>query len=91
MTTNKQSTSRIDFNLVLILMLLCIASCISIYSAQTTGQYQDNFFLKQIVWYFAGSVIIAVVITLDSDQLKKISWYAYGFGHLSLSVFNRCA
>ncbi len=80
MTTNKQSTSRIDFNLVLILMLLCIASCISIYSAQTTGQYQDNFFLKQIVWYFAGSVIIALVITLDSDQLKKISWYAYGFG-----------
>ncbi len=80
MTTNKQSTSRIDFNLVLLLMLLCIASCISIYSAQSTGQYQENFFLKQIVWYFAGTVIIALVITLDSDQLKKISWYAYGFG-----------
>lgn len=61
-------------------MLLCIASCISIYSAQSTGQYQENFFLKQIVWYIAGTVIIALVITMDSDQLKKISWYAYGFG-----------
>lgn len=80
MTTNKQSTSRIDFNLVLILMLLCIASCISIYSAQSTGQYHENFFLKQIVWYIVGTMIIAAVITLDSDQLKKISWYAYGFG-----------
>ncbi|MBB6445047.1 FtsW/RodA/SpoVE family cell cycle protein [Bacillus benzoevorans] len=80
MTTNKQSTSRIDFNLVLILMLLCIASCISIFSAQSTGQYQENFFLKQIVWYCVGTMIIASVITLDSDQLKKISWYAYGFG-----------
>lgn len=80
MTTTKQSTSRIDFNLVLILMLLCIASCISIYSAQSTGQYQENFFLKQIVWYCVGIMIIASVITLDSDQLKKISWYAYGFG-----------
>lgn len=80
MTTNKQSTSRIDFNLVLILMLLCIASCISIYSAQSTGQYQENFFFKQIVWYCVGIMIIASVITLDSDQLKKISWYAYGFG-----------
>ena len=67
-------------------MLLCIASCISIYSAQTTGQYQDNFFLKQVVWYF-GAVIIALVITLDSDQLKKISWYAYGFGLLAFLAF----
>ena len=80
MTTNKQSTSRIDFNLVLILLLLCIVSCVSIYSAQSTGQYQENFFLKQIVWYCVGTMIIASVITLDSDQLKKISWYAYGFG-----------
>nr|WP_295972597.1 FtsW/RodA/SpoVE family cell cycle protein [uncultured Bacillus sp.] len=80
MTTSKQSTSRIDFNLVLVLMLLCIASCVSIYSAQSTGQYQENFFLKQIVWYCIGVGIIASVITLDSDQLKKISWYAYGFG-----------
>lgn len=80
MTTKKQSTSRIDFSLVLILMLLCLASCIAIYSAQTTGQYQDNFFLKQIVWYIVGTMIIAAVITLDSDQLKKIAWYAYGFG-----------
>ena len=27
-----------------------------------------------------GTGIIAVVITLDSDQLKKLSWYVYGFG-----------
>ncbi|WP_394234573.1 FtsW/RodA/SpoVE family cell cycle protein [Niallia oryzisoli] len=78
--TDKQSTSRLDFSLVLILLLLFLASCISIYSAQKTGQYGENFLLKQIVWYIVGSGIIAAVITLDSDQLKKLSWYAYGFG-----------
>ena len=78
MTTNNQS--KIDFSLVLIIMLLFIASCVSIYSAQSTGQYKENFFLKQIIWYAVGTGIIAAVITLDSDQLKKISWYAYGFG-----------
>ncbi len=78
--TNKQSTSRLDFGLVLILLLLFLASCISIYSAQKTGQYGENFLLKQIVWYMVGTGIIAAVITLDSDQLKKLSWYAYGFG-----------
>jgi len=81
MTHNKTTTPpRVDFSLVLILMLLFLISCISIYSAQTTGQYKENFLLKQIVWYTVGTGIIIGVITLDSDQLKKISWYAYGFG-----------
>lgn len=78
--TNKQSQSRLDLGLVLILMLLFLASCIAIYSAQTTGQYNENFLLKQIIWYAVGTGIIAAVITLDSDQLTKITWYVYGIG-----------
>ncbi|MFO1445247.1 rod shape-determining protein RodA [Bacillus sp. Bva_UNVM-123] len=81
MTSNKNtSPPKLDFSLVLILLLLFLVSCISIYSAQTTGQYKENFLLKQIVWYGVGAGIIAAVITLDSEQLKKISWYAYGCG-----------
>lgn len=86
MTTNNQSQSKLDFNLVLILMLLCLASCIAIYSAQQTGQYNENFLIKQIVWYIAGTMIIASVITLDSEQLTKITWYLYGIG-LALLAF----
>src|SRR4051812_48062950 len=85
MTTNNQTTTKIDYSLVLILFLLFISSCIAIYSAQTTGQYSENFLLKQIVWYVIGMGIIALVITVDSDQLKKISWYAYGFGLILLA------
>lgn len=73
-------SSRIDFGLVMILLLLCITSFISIYSAQSTGQYDKNFVAQQIFWYIVGIGIIAGIITLDSDQLKKISWYTYGFG-----------
>ncbi|WML47037.1 FtsW/RodA/SpoVE family cell cycle protein [Neobacillus sp. PS3-34] len=80
MTSNKNTTSKLDYNLVFIVFLLFLASCISIYSAQSTGQYKENFLLKQIVWYAVGGGIIAGVITLDSDQLKKLTWYAYGFG-----------
>ncbi|MBS4190645.1 rod shape-determining protein RodA [Bacillus sp. FJAT-49705] len=81
MTSNKTTNPpKLDYSLVLILFLLFLVSCISIYSAQTTGQYSENFLLKQIVWYMVGTGIIAAVITLDSEQLKKISWYAYGFG-----------
>ena len=80
MTTNKQSASKLDFGLVLILMMLFLSSCIAIYSAQTTGQYNENFLLKQIIWYIAGSGIIAAVIILDSEQWMKITWYVYGIG-----------
>lgn len=73
-------SSRIDFGLVTILLLLCIMSLLAIYSAQSSGQYTDNFLLKQVLWYLVGIGIIFGFITLDSDQLKKISWYAYGFG-----------
>lgn len=86
MTSNKNATSKLDYNLVFILMLLFLVSCISIYSAQSTGQYKENFLLKQIIFYIVGTGIIASVITLDSDQLKKITWYAYGFG-MFLLVF----
>ena len=85
MTSNQKSNTRLDYGLVLILFLLFLASCISIYSAQSTGQYSENFLLKQVVWYAVGIVIIAVVIRLDSDQLKKLTWYAYGFGIAMLS------
>lgn len=84
MTSNQKNNSRVDFGLVLVLMLLFLASCVSIYSAQAAGQYSENFLAKQIVWYTVGVVIIAIVIRLDSDQLKKLTWYAYGLGIAAL-------
>ncbi|MGE7778484.1 rod shape-determining protein RodA [Peribacillus sp. NPDC097264] len=84
MEEQNKFSSRIDFSLVTILLLLCIGSCLAIYSAQTTGQYEENFLIKQIFWYAVGVGIVLGIITLDSDQLKKISWYAYGFGLLLL-------
>ena len=80
MEEQNKFSSRIDFSLVTILLLLCVASLVAIYSAQSTGQYTENFLIKQIFWYIVGIGIVFGVITLDSDQLKKISWYAYGFG-----------
>ena len=80
MQEQKKFSSRIDFGLVTILLLLCITSLGAIYSAQSTGQYTENFLIKQIMWYCVGIGIIFGVITLDSDQLKKISWYVYGIG-----------
>ncbi|MEH7418916.1 FtsW/RodA/SpoVE family cell cycle protein [Neobacillus drentensis] len=84
MTSNSNTTSKLDYSLVFILILLFLASCFAIYSAQASGQYKENFLIKQIVWYVVGAGIVTMVMTLDSDQLKKLTWYAYGFGILLL-------
>lgn len=76
----KKPTEKFDWTLSLILFLLFLVSCISIYSAQTTGQYNENYFIRQIFWYVVGVIIVAVVMFFDSDQYKKLSWYLYGFG-----------
>ncbi len=86
MTSSKNTTSKLDYSLVFILLLLFLASCLSIYSAQASGQYDSNFLIKQIIFYGIGCGIIAAVIRLDSDQLKKLTWYAYGVG-IFLLVF----
>ncbi|WP_409302565.1 FtsW/RodA/SpoVE family cell cycle protein [Peribacillus sp. SCS-155] len=85
MQSDKNISSRIDYGLAFILFLLFLASLSAIFSAQSTGQYGENFLLKQLLWYVVGVGIIVGTITLDSDQLKKISWYSYGFGCLLLA------
>ncbi|MGJ7922772.1 FtsW/RodA/SpoVE family cell cycle protein [Neobacillus sp. LXY-4] len=78
--SSQKPPDKFDWTLSLILLLLFIFSCVAIYSAQTTGQYEDNFLLRQIFWYGVGIAIIMVVMLFDSEQFRKLSWYLYGLG-----------
>ncbi|MEY8344332.1 rod shape-determining protein RodA [Niallia circulans] len=75
-----KNSSKIDYTLVLILMLLCLTSLIAIYGANS------SYVLKQVMYYVVGIGIIISVIRLDSDQLKKLTWYLYAFGLFLLVV-----
>lgn len=86
MTSQKKQIPKIDYGIILTLMLMMIASLIIIFSAQTTGQYKTNFVLQQVMWYTIGSVVAALVMQLDSEQMRKISWYLYGAGLVMLII-----
>jgi rod shape determining protein RodA len=75
---------RFDWTLTLLLFLFFLVSCAAIYSAQTTSEYGRNFLMTQIFWYIIGAAIISVSILFDSYQIKRLSWYFYGFGLLLL-------
>ncbi|MDT2046012.1 rod shape-determining protein RodA [Priestia aryabhattai] len=84
MGENQRNVSRFDWNLAFLLFLFFCVSITAINSAQTIGQYDSNFVIKQVAFYVIGTVIIAFVMRLDSDQLQKLSWVFYGFGNFLL-------
>lgn len=84
-SSNKKQIPKIDYGIILTLMLLALISLISIYSAQKTGQYKTNFVPSQIQWYVLGSIGAYIVMKFDSDQLKKLAWYVYILGILLLA------
>lgn len=85
MNQQNKMAGRIDYGIVLTLMLLCIISLISIYSAQLTNeQYNANFVVKQGIWYVVSTFAIIVMMQLDYEKLTKWAYYFYGFGLLTL-------
>src|SRR3954451_4910285 len=87
MNRNDRVTEKFDWSLTLLLFLFFLVSCIAIYSGQASNQYEGtNFLIQQIFWYVVGAIIIAVIMHFDSDQLRKLSWFLYGFGILLLLI-----
>lgn len=80
----KKQTEKFDWSLTLLLFLFFMISCLAIYSAQTTAQYDENFLLRQVFWYVVGSMIIFIALLFDPDHYKRLTWYLYGLGILLL-------
>ncbi|MFD1032026.1 FtsW/RodA/SpoVE family cell cycle protein [Metaplanococcus flavidus] len=86
MQTNKSFADRIDWSLAFILFLFFIVSLVAISSAQTSGQYLTNFVPKQGLFYILSIGMIGVLMYFDPEQYKKMAYYLYGLGILSLFI-----
>lgn len=84
MEPKKKPMPKLDYGIILSLMLLALVSFITLYSAQTTDQYNINFVLLQAIWYVIGAVAIIFIMQFDSDQMRKISKYAYIIGLVAI-------
>ncbi|WP_173918343.1 FtsW/RodA/SpoVE family cell cycle protein [Halobacillus sp. Marseille-Q1614] len=75
---------RFDWKLFFTLCLFLTISSIALYSAQQSPQYNDNFMVRQLVWYIVGFAIIGVMLYFEPDFYKKISWPLYIAGLIVL-------
>lgn len=78
--------ARIDWILVLILIVLAVISVVMIQSAMTSGQYSTDFVLRQILFYVLGFISLFVITFIPIKFFKQYIWVIYGIGMLSLIV-----
>lgn len=80
---------KLDYVIVICLILLCIISCCFIYSSSVaSGQYNGaiTFVYKQIMYYTLGFILIIFISKLDMRQLKIISLIIYAFMFISIII-----
>ncbi|WP_058308125.1 FtsW/RodA/SpoVE family cell cycle protein [Gracilibacillus massiliensis] len=85
--SEKNSNTKLDYSLIMIIILLAIISIFTLYTLNpylNQNPLYQNMYLKQIVWYIAGSMAIAVIMIFDYDRFRQVSWLLYGIGIISL-------
>lgn len=87
--SEENTQSKLDYSLILIIILLAIISVFTLYTLDpylSQNPILQNMYLKQIVWFLAGSMAIAVIMMFDYDRLRQLSWLVYGIGIVALTM-----
>lgn len=78
---------KIDFILLIIVLLLATISLISINSAENLlGSRADNYTIKQLIWYIIGFIAIIILSFIKNENILKYTKYLYLAGVLSLII-----
>lgn len=82
---NENKESKIDYGIILSIMLLAIISIATLFA--TTYMIEGKglqITIMQVIWYIVGIIAIVVIMQFDSEQLWKLAPIAYGVGLLLL-------
>lgn len=69
---------QIDFSILLPVVLFAIIGITTIYSAESLLIEENNYALKQLIWYGIGTISIFLVILFGNKKIMKYAWYLYG-------------
>jgi rod shape determining protein RodA len=76
---------KINFKIVIPILLMAIVSIITIYSALTyTSKSLGNLALKQAVWYIVGFILVFILLKLKNEYLYRHAWVLYIIGNVLL-------
>lgn len=76
---------KINYKILIPIILLSIISVITIYSALTyTSPSLGNLALKQGIWYGIGWILVFVLYKLKNEYLYRHTWFLYIVGNILL-------
>lgn len=79
------SKYKINFKIVIPILLMAIVSIITIYSALTyTSKSLGNLALKQAIWYVVGFILVFILLRLKNEYLYRHAWVLYIIGNVLL-------
>lgn len=80
MEHNDSLISKLDYMLILIVLLLFGCSLISIYEAPIPKSLGGNhyFVIHQFFWYIVGFIVVGLFFLFDYERLKSFTWILYG-------------
>lgn len=87
MKNQNNNQSRIDYGIMLSVLLLAIVGIVSLYSTSVMIQGESiRLPVMQSLWYILGIAVAAVIMLFDSEQLWKLTNYLYWLGVLALGL-----
>ena len=76
---------KINYKILIPIILLSIISILTIYSALTyTSPTLGNLALKQSIWYLIGWILVILLIKYKNEYLYNLSWPLYIIGNILL-------
>lgn len=79
-----QNSNMRNRNIIFILIVLMLFSLINNYSAAFIMSSYENYFIKQLIWFIAGFLIIFIISKININFLFKYSFYFYLLGNILL-------
>lgn len=74
----KAKKFKINYSILICLLIFMVISIISIYSAITyMPNYLGNLAIKQFIWYILGFILVLAIIKISNKALYQYSWYIY--------------
>lgn len=81
----EKKEARIDYGIILSVMLLAIISILTLFSTSYVMAGSSlRMTIMQIAWYVVGTIAVVIIMQFDSEQLWKLAPYAYATGILLL-------
>lgn len=75
---------KIDISILVCLIIFALISIVTIGSAETLLNENNNFVMKQIMWYSIGFIVVFIIMFIGNNFLFKNAWILYILGVISL-------